>query len=149
MPLLTTRTSNTRSGWPQVDFLISPTQQRRGYGTELFQAVLDSWWALPRQRRRRQLHPLALPDRAPGATIRDQVVIHYEATDKSADAFFNNVCKGMVIYVIGQAEDFDGREGRERDLKTWFGRTVVNPMGLGEDDGDDVNGSNGGDGGKD
>lgn len=46
-----------RSGWPEAEFLIKPEYWRQGYGTELWQAVMGSWWDLPRETRRHQLLP--------------------------------------------------------------------------------------------
>lgn len=46
-----------RSGWPEPEFLIKPEHWRQGYGTEMWEAVLDSWWDLPRELRRHQLNP--------------------------------------------------------------------------------------------
>lgn len=46
-----------RSGWPEAEILIKPEYWRQGYGTELWTAIMDSWWALPREVWRHQLLP--------------------------------------------------------------------------------------------
>lgn len=46
-----------RSGWPEAEFLIKSEYWRQGYGTEMFQAIVESWWSLPRETMRHQLLP--------------------------------------------------------------------------------------------
>ncbi|KAH7037063.1 acyl-CoA N-acyltransferase [Microdochium trichocladiopsis] len=118
----------TRSGWPEADFLIARDYQRQGYGTELFEAVMTSWWNLPRERRRRQLHPYVIPNHVPGAKLADCVVICHEAANKPAAAFFGKMAGEDEAALQGTFEDYDMREGRQQALTQWSGMTLANPI---------------------
>lgn len=58
-----------RSGWPEAEILIKTEYWRQGYGTELLDAILTSWWELPRTRRRHQLLPVLVGDKEPGDKV--------------------------------------------------------------------------------
>lgn len=49
--------SVARSGWPEGEILLKQEYRRQGYGTEIWEAVMDSWWTLPRRLVRHQLLP--------------------------------------------------------------------------------------------
>jgi RimJ/RimL family protein N-acetyltransferase len=46
-----------KSGRPEAEFLLRSKYWRQGYGSEMFEAIMNSWWDLPRVRRRQQLLP--------------------------------------------------------------------------------------------
>lgn len=62
-----------RSGWPEAEVLVKPEYWRQGYGTELLNAVLASWWELPRAPRRHQLLPIVVGDKEPGDKVTEGV----------------------------------------------------------------------------
>lgn len=133
---------NTRSGWPDIDLLIAVEHQRQGYGTELLKAVLDSWWKLPRERRRRQLNPIIVPGLEPGDNVIDSVIFQWESKDTHLTKFFAKVLGESVVAVKGTVEDFDRREGRTQNLITFHGMLLTNPIPFvdedkGSDDDDD------------
>lgn len=115
------------SGWPEAEFFIKPAYWRQGYGTELFNAVMDSWWNLPRQRTRRQLLPVLAPDKEPGEEMLEGVVFQWEEPNDVARDFFAKVLKQAPIYAEGGYESIDAREGREGNLVQWAGSVVTNP----------------------
>ncbi|KAI0163108.1 GNAT domain-containing protein [Pestalotiopsis sp. NC0098] len=117
-----------RTGWPEPDFLIAREYQRQGYGTEFYKAVMDSWWKLPRERRRRQLHPFAVPGIEAGAKLVDHVAILYESSNEAADAFFTKMTSTEKVTLAGTSEEYDMREGRPRELINWSGMNVTNPV---------------------
>jgi RimJ/RimL family protein N-acetyltransferase len=119
-----------RSGRPEAEFLIRPEHCRKGYGTEFWNAVMTSWWDLPREKRRYQLHPFFVaPDKEPGDEVADAVGFVWEETNDAARNFFTKM-QQQATYTLaasGFFVDFDKREGREGTLVRWEGTLAVNP----------------------
>lgn len=126
--MLTKDDRKARTGWPEADFLIAREYQRQGYGTEFYRAVMDSWWKLPRERRRRQLHPFAVPGIEAGAELVDHVTILYESSNEAADSFFAKMASTETVTLAGTSEEYDMREGRPKELIKWSGMTITNPV---------------------
>lgn len=115
------------SGWARCEFLVAPAHQRQGLGTEMFHAVMDAWWALPRAPRRHQLLPLVAGDAEPGQVVTDCVEFFWEASNDVADKFVAKALGRLPISHEGYIETFDWREGREGELRRWGGTIAVNP----------------------
>ncbi|KPM46519.1 hypothetical protein AK830_g43 [Neonectria ditissima] len=115
------------SGWPEAEFFIKPAYWRQGYGTELFNAVMDSWWNLPRQRKRQQILPVLAPNKEPGDELLEGVVVLWEEPNDAAEKFFAKVLQQAPIYAEGGFESIDTREGREGNLVQWTGTLATNP----------------------
>ncbi|KAF4446862.1 n- gnat protein [Fusarium austroafricanum] len=128
--------SSSLSGWPEAEFLIKPEYCRQGYGTELFTAVMDSWWNLPRERRRHQLIPLVAPGKEPGDKMRECVVFQWEAGNEAATQFFAKMLAQAPVVVQGGCESIDTRPGKEGTLITWAGTMIANPKPMAEEDSD-------------
>lgn len=116
-----------RSGWPEAEILIKPEYWRQGYGTELCTAVLDSWWDLPREKRRHQLLPFIAGDKEPGDEVIDGVGFVWEETNIAAKNFFAKFLGQSVVSATGTFVDWDRREGREGALVRWQGTLAANP----------------------
>ncbi|KAI3331311.1 acetyltransferase domain-containing protein [Ustulina deusta] len=43
-------------GWPEIGYKLAPAHWGRGYATEAMRAVLDAWWALPREEAEVRVH---------------------------------------------------------------------------------------------
>lgn len=147
--------SASASGWPEPELLILPEHRRRGLGTELFAAVMRSWWALPREAepRRRQLAPAAVPPPPgrrqyggadgspaaayePGELVPEAVVLRWDDRNPAALPFFARALLLLAMEadgaapVVSAAEGFeaiDTREGREGSIVRWEGALLVNP----------------------
>ncbi|KAK8054831.1 acyl-CoA N-acyltransferase [Apiospora rasikravindrae] len=120
-----------RSGWPEAEVLIKKEHWRQGYGTEMLNAWLTSWWALPRQIRRHQLFPLATGWEEPGAELLDGVGFGWEETNQAASSFFPKVLSADGgVFAQGFFEEFDQRDGREPQIIRWNGIITSNPHGL-------------------
>lgn len=119
---------NTRSGWPEADFLVATEYQRQGYGTEMFHAVMNAWWNLPRDRSRRQLNPLIVPGLEPGDKVVDGVALSWEEKDTAVSKFFAKILDDKLVSIRGTAEDFDRRPGRTHNLVKMYGLLVTNPV---------------------
>ena len=89
---------------------------------------MQSWWNLPRERRRRQLHPFVVPGVSPGAKLADSVVVSYEVDNKPAEAFFAKMAGAEAIAMKGTVEDYDSRERRQGALTRWSGFTLTSPV---------------------
>ncbi|KAL4727115.1 hypothetical protein ACLX1H_006016 [Fusarium chlamydosporum] len=111
--------ASSLSGWPEAEFLIKPQHSRQGYGTELWKAVMDSWWDLPRERRRHQLISLVVPGKEAGDKVDESVVFQWEATNDVAKNFFAKVLAQAPVAAEGGCESIDRRDGREGSLVTW------------------------------
>lgn len=119
-------TSN--SGWPEAEFLIKPQYWRQGYGTELFTALMESYWNLPRQWRRLQILPVLVPDLDPGSDIEESVVFQWEAHNERAPLFFAKLLNQMPTSASGFLESRDMRDGKEEGSTVkWVGMAVKNP----------------------
>ncbi|KAH8681116.1 GNAT domain-containing protein [Xylariales sp. PMI_506] len=118
-----------RSGWPEAEILIKSAHRRRGYGTELYRAVMASWWALPRERRRHQLLPIAAGDTEPGDEVADGVGFVWEGDNDAARAFFARMTGHDLVSAEGSWIDFERRDGRDLGLVTWEGTLTTNPLG--------------------
>lgn len=117
------------SGWSRLEVLIKPAHWRQGYGTELFRAVMDSWWELPREIRRHQLFPIVAGDKEPGQKVTECIEFAWEGTNDVANKFFAKMLGHSPVSHEGYYEDFDRREGREGNLVRWCGADAVNPKG--------------------
>lgn len=89
---------------------------------------MRSWWNLPRESRRYQLHPFVVPNVSPGAKLTDCVVVSYETDNKLAEAFFAKMAGAEAIAMKGTVEDYDTRERRQGALTMWTGFTLTNPV---------------------
>lgn len=119
--------STSLSGWPEAEILVKPEYWRQGYGTEFFGAVMNSWWALPRETRRVQLLPVATQGMEPGSRAVDGVVFQWENGNEAAELFVGKVLANNPVFVSGTATSFDQRAGREGEVVTWAGLLAVNP----------------------
>jgi hypothetical protein len=128
--------SSSISGWPEAEFLVKPQHCRQGYGTELWNAIMDSWWDLPRKRRRHQLIPLIVPGKEPGDKVDECVVFQWEASNEVAKYFFAKILAQAPVAAQGGCESIDTRDGREGSLITWSGTMICNPRPALEEDSD-------------
>lgn len=119
--------TTSASGWPEAEFLIKLEYWRQGYGTEFFNAVMDSWWELPRQRKRLQLLPAIAPGKEPGDEMLEGVVFRWEEPNDAAREFFAKVLEQAPIYAEGGYESVDVREGREGNLVQFTGSLATHP----------------------
>ncbi|KAM0189321.1 hypothetical protein ACHAPA_007873 [Fusarium lateritium] len=126
--------SSSISGWPEAEFLIKAEHRRQGYGTELYKAVMDSWWDLPRERRRHQLIPLLAPGMEAGDRMHECVVFQWEDGNEAAKSFFAKVLAQAPVAAEGGCESIDVREGREGNIITWKGTIIANPRPMVEDE---------------
>ncbi|KAF5020532.1 hypothetical protein F66182_7431 [Fusarium sp. NRRL 66182] len=129
--------STSLSGWPEAEFLLRPAYWRQGYGTEFWQAVMDSWWGLPRERRRHQIMPVVAPGIEAGERLDECVVFQWEHTNEAARNFFAKVLAQAPIQAQGGCESIDTRNGREGTIVTWNGTLIMNPNPVPEDADDD------------
>lgn len=118
------------SGWTRCEILIKPAYWRQGYGTELFTAVLDSWWDLPREQRRHQLLPMVVGDTEPGKEVHECVEFLWEWENVAAGKFFGKMLGQAPVTIEGFFDSFDWREGRFGNLVRWGGALAVNPRGI-------------------
>lgn len=120
-----------RSGWPEAELLVKKEYWRQGYGTEMVNAWLDSWFSLPREIRRHQLFPLATGWEEPGAELIDGVGFGWEESNAAAGAFFPKVLSpDGAVFAEGFFEEYDQRDGREPQILRWNGIIRSNPNGL-------------------
>lgn len=119
-----------RSGRPEAEILIKPEYWRQGYGTELCKAVMESYWNLPRQRRRHQLCPAFVSaGTEPGDEVADAVGFVWEESNSAARAFFEKVLGAPTVETAGFFVNIDNREGRKGDLVRWEGTLAVDLRG--------------------
>jgi RimJ/RimL family protein N-acetyltransferase len=116
-----------RSGWPEAEILIKPEYRQQGYGTELWAAVLESWWDLPREKKRHQLLPVIAGDKEPGDEVIDGVGFIWEETNIAARNFFAKVLGQAPVSATGTFVEFDQRDGRQGEFVRWAGTLMVNP----------------------
>lgn len=119
--------STSNSGWPEAEFLIKPQYWRQGYGTEMFDAIVNSWWKLPREKRRHQLIPALAPGKEPGDEVAESIVFQWEDSNVQAREFFAKMLAGTPAAADGEFESCDTREGREGNIVQWFGTVARNP----------------------
>lgn len=115
------------SGWTRFEILIKPVYQRQGYGTEFYKAVLDAWWALPGEKRRRQLIPIVAAGKEPGEEIRESIEIVWEADNEAARNFFTKMMGESKVSLQANFVGFDWREGREGNLVRWQTAQIACP----------------------
>ncbi|POS73706.1 hypothetical protein DHEL01_v207897 [Diaporthe helianthi] len=115
------------SGWTRLEVLIKPAYQRQGYGTELYRAVLGAWWALPGEKRRRQLLTLVVGDKEPGQEVRESIELVWESGNVAAREFFTKMVSQSKVSVQGSFVGLDWREGRQGDLVRWESALVACP----------------------
>ncbi|KAJ4396197.1 hypothetical protein N0V93_000416 [Gnomoniopsis smithogilvyi] len=119
--------STSNSGWPEAEFLVKPQYWRQGYGTEMFHAIIDSWWDLPREWRRLQLIPALNPGVDAGSDVPECLVYQWEERNERARDFFAHVLDQAPAAAEGVFESCDTREGREGEVVKWAGTLAVNP----------------------
>ncbi|KAI3399757.1 hypothetical protein diail_5825 [Diaporthe ilicicola] len=107
------------SGWTRFEILLKPAYWRQGYGREFFNAVMDAWWRLPGEKRRRQLLPMVVGDKEPGEEVTESIEIIWEADNEAAGKFFGSVLGQSHVQLEGSFVGFDWREGREGNLVRW------------------------------
>lgn len=116
------------SGWTRCEVLINSAFWRQGYGTEFFSALLDSWWDLPRERRKHQLLPFCIGDpQEPGGEVVERLELIWEADNVAACKFFPKSLNQVPLSDKGFFTGQDWRKGREGDLVRWAGTMVTNP----------------------
>lgn len=119
------------SGWTRTEILIKPEHWRKGYGTELLDAILDVYWDLPREWRRHQLLPGIVPEgKEPGDKVIDHLEFVWESSNTMAGNFLCKALGKAPVSHEGFYEAFDFREGREGDLVKWGGQLLVNPRAV-------------------
>lgn len=115
------------SGWTRCELVLKPAYWRQGLGTELLHAVLASWWALPRERRRHQLLPLVAGHHEPGDDVVECVEFVWEADNVAAQRFFATALGQAPVSAEGSFVTIDWREGREGQLQRFAATLVSNP----------------------
>lgn len=123
-------TSPTWASTPTAEFILRPEFTRQGYGTELFHAVMDAWWHLPREWQRLQLHAAVTPGKEPGDKVIEGVVFQWEAGNDAAQAFFAKMLQQNPIAASGGFASIDRRPGREGNVVYLTGMLVANPKQL-------------------
>lgn len=118
------------SGWTRCEILIKSAYWRQGYGTELFTAVLNSWWDLPRELRRHQLLPIAAGNKDAGQEVHECIELVWEGDNIPAGHFFAKMLGKAPVTLEGFFESFDWREGRDGDLIRWCAALALNPRGI-------------------
>lgn len=123
-------TDGWRSGRPEAEFLIKPEFCRQGYGTEMWNAILSSWWELPREKRRYQLQPVFVSTgKEPGDEVADAVGFVWEDTNEAARNFINKMTQ-QGTYSLAASGFFvavDSRDGRDPNILRWEGMLAKNP----------------------
>ncbi|KAF3769150.1 hypothetical protein M406DRAFT_63095 [Cryphonectria parasitica EP155] len=126
-----------RCGWPEGEICVKKKYWRQGYGTELMDAVLNSWWDLPRAERRHQLIPVIFGDNVePGAKVVENVAFTWEASNEAATKFIAKIFDQTPVAVDGfyelicMSQDWERRDGREGGLVRWAATLVVNPRQI-------------------
>lgn len=118
---------NPRSGWPEAEIVVRRPYWRQGYGSEMFRAFMDAWWALPRERRRHQLVPFATNYREPGEEIADAVGFAWEEDNAAARAFLARMLNPDFLGAEGKWMDIEHRDGCEHAIVNWEGALMYNP----------------------
>ncbi|KAL1848325.1 hypothetical protein Daus18300_013651 [Diaporthe australafricana] len=114
------------SGWTRFEILLKPAHWRQGYGTEFFNAVMDAWWKLPGEKRRRQIIPVAVGDKEPGDEVTESIELVWEFDNEAARNFFAKML-GEKASLEASFVGFDWREGREGNLVRWAAAHISNP----------------------
>lgn len=91
---------------------------------------MDSWWDLPREWQRLQLHAAVTPDKEPGEKVIEGVVLQWEAGNDAAKAFFAKMLQQNPIAASGGFASIDRRPGREGNVVYLTGMLVANPKQL-------------------
>lgn len=117
------------SGWPEAEFLVKPQYWRQGYGTEMFNAIINSWWDLPREWRRLQVMPKLVQGLDAGSELPESIVFQWESGNEPARMFFAKVASQLPAAAEGAIESRDTRPGREGEVVKWTGTLCVNPRG--------------------
>lgn len=115
------------SGWTRCEVLLKPGYWRQGYGTEFFRAIMDSWWELPREKRRHQILPLVAGEHEPGDEVIECVEFVWEENNVAAQKFFAKMLGQTPISAEGTFVSFDWREGREGKLERFAATLASNP----------------------
>ncbi|KAI1339683.1 acetyltransferase domain-containing protein [Xylariaceae sp. FL0016] len=119
--------STSNSGWPEAEFLIKPKHFGQGYGTEAFKAIVESWWNLPREKRRHQIIGALVPGKDPGDEVQEGLVFQWEEHNTRAAKFFAKMLAQAPASAEGTFTSRDTREGREGDIVRWAGTIATNP----------------------
>lgn len=88
---------------------------------------MDSWWALPREWQRQQLHPAVTLGKQPGEKVTEGVVFQWEGGNDAAKHFFAQVLKQSPVAAGGGFASIDMRPGREGNVVYLTGMLVANP----------------------
>lgn len=121
--------ASSNSGWPEAEFLVKPQYWRQGYGTEMFNAIMDSWWDLPREWRRLQVMPKLVQGLDAGSDLPESIVFQWESGNEVARMFFAKVASQLPAAAEGAIESRDTRPGREGNVVRWTGTLCVSPRG--------------------
>ncbi|CAN8106245.1 unnamed protein product [Discula destructiva] len=119
--------STSISGWPEAEFVLKPQYWRQGYGTEMFRAIVDSWWDLPREWRRLQIIPYLTEGFEPGSDMPECIAFVWEAHNDAAAQFFAKMLAQLPAAADGAIEQRDMRNGREGTIVKWVGAAAYNP----------------------
>lgn len=119
--------ASSLSGWPEAEFLVKPQYWRQGYGTEMFNAIIGSWWDLPRAWRRLQVMPKLVQGLDAGSDLPESIVFQWESGNEQARMFFAKVASQLPAAAEGAVESRDTRPGREGTVVKWTGTLALNP----------------------
>jgi hypothetical protein len=88
---------------------------------------MESWWDLPREKRRHQLLPVIAGDKEPGDEVIDGVGFVWEESNLPARNFFAKMLGQKPVAATGTFIEFDRRDGREAQFLNWAGTLAANP----------------------
>lgn len=98
----------------------------------MLQAILEAWWALPRELRRHQLLQTMAGDKEPGDRVVEGVGFVWEEANVPARNFFAKVLGRSPAYAEGSFVGFDRKEAiGEGDIVQWTGILTANPQDSG------------------
>lgn len=91
---------------------------------------MDSWWALPREWQRQQLHAAVTSGKEPGDEVTEGVVFQWESGNDVAKHFFAKVLQQSPIAAGGGFASIDVRPGRLGSVVYLTGMLVANPKRI-------------------
>ncbi|KAJ1324318.1 GNAT family N-acetyltransferase [Microdochium nivale] len=119
-----------RTGWPELEFMISKEHWNKGYGKELVTALVGAWFKLPRSHIRKQsLHPNVIGELEPGDELPDNLFICIDADIEPARKIVDGLVNPEADYIADWVQA-DWREGKELQDITIAGWLLPNPLGL-------------------
>ncbi|KXJ89354.1 GNAT domain-domain-containing protein [Microdochium bolleyi] len=119
-----------RTGWPELEFMLSKEHWGQGYGKELITALVDGWFKLPRSGVKKQsLHPNVIGELEPGDELPDTMAIIFDASIEPARKIVDGMTNPKPDY-IADWQQIDWREGKEFQDVTLAGWLLANPNGL-------------------